>query len=193
MAIHKHPTTPNIKDNVVNGDSPFLEALSLKIGARVMLTYNIDTMDHLTNGSLGIVKGFIRQGPKNTITTVMVQFDEAKCGETLRGKKSDFQNDYPNATPIFKINYAYTIGNIRSGRVSKAEVIQFPLKLAWALTAHKIQGQTIRYPQAIATNINKTFTGNQAYVIHMQFLFLIPVASIQYHFTKIILVRILNF
>ena len=45
------------KDGTVS-DTPFLQELSIKVGARVMLTYNVDTMDGLSNGACGKVVGF---------------------------------------------------------------------------------------------------------------------------------------
>ena len=38
--------------------TPFLQTLELKVGARVMLTYNVDVSDCLTNGARGTLIGF---------------------------------------------------------------------------------------------------------------------------------------
>ena len=44
-------------------------------------------------------------------------------------------------------------------------VFQFPLKLAFAVTAHKIQGQSIPKPLKVAVDMGGTFTPSQAYVM----------------------------
>ena len=44
-------------------------------------------------------------------------------------------------------------------------VYQFPIKLAFAVTAHKIQGQSIPKPLKVAVDMGGTFTPSQAYVM----------------------------
>ena len=46
-----------------------------------------------------------------------------------------------------------------------ATVIQFPIRLAYANTAHKFQGQTVPEPLTIAIDINSVFEAGQAYVM----------------------------
>ena len=54
----------------------------------------------------------------------------------------------------------------KSGDVgSTATVIQFPIKLAFAITSHKIQGQTIQNPTKVVLDINSVFEDAQAYVM----------------------------
>ena len=38
--------------------TPLQQQLRLKVGAKVMMTYNVDTCDSLTNGAFGEVVGF---------------------------------------------------------------------------------------------------------------------------------------
>ena len=58
-AINVHPIIKNFHPPIGNkgniSDTPFLKTLILKKGARVQLTYNIDTLDCLTNGACGVV------------------------------------------------------------------------------------------------------------------------------------------
>ena len=60
-----------IKDYGVIDNTCMMESLHLKIGARVMLTYNISVSDSLVNGMLGEVMEFIyfptKDGQKSKI------------------------------------------------------------------------------------------------------------------------------
>ena len=65
-AINIHPTIQNFKPNINSkgnvgterNSTPFKQRLNLKIGARVMPTYNIDVLDCLTNGARGEIVEF---------------------------------------------------------------------------------------------------------------------------------------
>ena len=60
-AINLHSTIKNFKANVNSkgnigterNETPFRQSLLMKVGARVMLTFNIDVLDCLTNGTRG--------------------------------------------------------------------------------------------------------------------------------------------
>jgi hypothetical protein len=59
-AIHIHPTMKNYKGRVDNdtgriAKTSFVDKLKLRIGSKVMLIHNIDTVDGLTNGCMGIL------------------------------------------------------------------------------------------------------------------------------------------
>ena len=170
-AIHIHPYKnafkPCIsgKDGTVN-ETPFLDELLLKKNARVMLTYNVDTSDGLTNGTTGTVSGFIRNTRGQT-THILIVFDELHFGEQMRAKlryliqaKGD-----PRVTPIPKVSFEYSLGKIKREHAAKAKVIQFPLVLAWAITAHKFQGQTVKMPASLVADLASVFDGGQAYVM----------------------------
>ena len=51
---------PPISKTGAISNTPFQAKLVLKIGAKIMLTYNINTADGLVNGSRGEVIGLIR-------------------------------------------------------------------------------------------------------------------------------------
>jgi hypothetical protein len=44
------------------------------------------------------------------------------------------------------------------------EISQFPLRLAWALTVHKMQGTTVKNPQPVVADISTVFYCNPTYV-----------------------------
>lgn len=122
---------------VGKGDKPTLEDLELKVGARVMVLIN-DDIDTYMNGSLGYVTRMLSNG-------VMVRFDNSK--ECFIGVHT---------------------WNITRPKVDhlkvKQEIIgsyhQIPLKLAWAMTIHKSQGQTFE-----AANVHPNcFSNGQLYV-----------------------------
>ena len=46
-----------------------------------------------------------------------------------------------------------------------ATVIQFPVKLAFAITSHKIQGQTVPSPMTVALDTESIFKDAQAHVM----------------------------
>ncbi len=159
------------KDGTVN-DTPFLNVLKLKKGARVMLTFNVDTTDGLTNGTTGKIVSFITKvGTETTnpnlIFAVLVQLDDTKSGKNAQEKNRMLLKKYvnKNVTPIFRIPFEYSLGQAKKHHSAKAKVFQFPLKLAWALTSHKIQGQTIKPPTNLVADINSVFDFAQTYVI----------------------------
>lgn len=119
------------------------EVLTLKIGCRVMAVIN-DTDDAYQNGSLGTVVDFTDNDD------VVVQLDN--------GLKVTFTDH------CFDI-IDYTVsGEGKSASVSKdiiASYYQIPLKLAYAITIHKSQGQTY---DSVNIDLSKIFADGQLYV-----------------------------
>ena len=72
-------------------ETPFMDQLPLREGAKIMLIYNIDTSDGLTNGTTGTVIGFIKSDGEpaqisRDVHKVLIRFDDHKDGEQLRAK-----------------------------------------------------------------------------------------------------------
>merc|ERR1712155_322568 len=88
-----------------------------------------------------------------------------KAGENNRKKYVKLSQQYPECIFIEKVSVQYALRK-KSGNVgTTATVIQFPVRLAHAITAHKIQGQSIIFPTRVAMDLNSVFEAGQAYVM----------------------------
>lgn len=105
--------------------------LQLCVGAQVMLLYNKDLKSQLANGSRGVVINFIDDLP-------VVRF--------LNGV--DVLIDYHD-------------WDVEENDKKVLRITQIPLKIAYAITAHKSQGQSLDYAEIDLSNI---FEYGQAYV-----------------------------
>jgi len=90
------------------------ETLKLKVGAQVMLLWNVEPMRGLANGSLGVVESFNAKGAP------VVKFAN---GEVEEIEKEEW--------------------TIKDGQDVLACRKQYPLRLAWCITVHKSQGMTL--------------------------------------------------
>lgn len=126
---------------------PVSEKLSLKKGAQVMLVKNMEKW--MVNGLTGIVTGF-----KENSNWSPNDNTEPKMLPKVRFNL----NNGKVVTKVIKVekwevkSFDGTITAIRT---------QIPLILAWAVTIHKSQGQTI---QRLRVDMSKIFETGQAYV-----------------------------
>ena len=168
-AKHHTPTqkkfTPFIsnKDGVV-GSTQFMSHLILKPGAKVMIIHNIDVPDMLCNGQLGILEDMIKTDEKN-VDILVIKLYNGKAGERNREKNPKLNEKYPDCVFIERVSFQYTVGGKKAEVGTTATVIQFPVRLAHAITAHKIQGQTFVSPARVAMDLDSVFEAGQAYVI----------------------------
>ena len=111
--------------------------LKLKIGAKVMLTVNIDIKNRLTNGQTGIIRHIeFAQGsaPKVYIKIFDEQADSKAMRSSYLGRKNSW-------VPIGKCE---TEISIKKGSGSPSfKCAHLPLTLAWASTVHKVQGLSL--------------------------------------------------
>ena len=95
--------TPTITKHGEVDETGLCNKLNIKIGARVMIVLNIDTLDSLVNGALGVVLDIISDS-EGKVKCIVVKFDKDKVGAEQRKKYSEIADLYKeqNGTPIFK-------------------------------------------------------------------------------------------
>ncbi|CAG2237477.1 unnamed protein product [Mytilus edulis] len=115
-----------------------------------MLIKNEDTADGLVNGVMGTVISIKDYSPNSLPSTIYVHFDNERVGRNAKVQKL--------------ISGKHCVGLKPSSEdipLSNCVRKQFPLKLAWACTIHKVQGLTV---EECVVDLNKCFTYGQAYV-----------------------------
>ena len=86
--------------------------------------------------------------------------------EKKRGEKNqELENRFLRGTPIEKVNFPFSISKSKKSIVNTANIIQFPIKLAFACTAHKIQGATIPKPMKIIIDVRDIWQAAICYVM----------------------------
>lgn len=125
---------------------PTEEILQLKVGAQVVLLQN-DSSKRWVNGTVATVAS-LEKYSKEAET-------EEKVTVSVDGTDYDLEKNTWE-----EIKYEYADGKVKSEVVSS--FTQFPVRLAWALTVHKSQGQTY---ESIALDLTTaTFAPGQLYV-----------------------------
>ena len=122
---------------------PTFETLKLKPGARIMLLNN-DPADRWVNGTLATLRGF-------------------------KGKAIVADLDAPDGQPGSRVKVAPHRWVQRRLTLKRGQLLQetvgrytqLPVKLAWAATIHKAQGQTF---DRMTLDLERTFSPGQAYV-----------------------------
>lgn len=121
---------------------PAPERLEIKVGARVMTVANVrDDGNDYVNGDVGVVTDISKDWIK-------VRLDDGRDRTVVKYDWETFKFDYEKGVGLT---------TEKTGGYS-----QFPLKLAWAATVHKSQGQT--YDKAHLTLESNTFAHGQTYV-----------------------------
>ena len=158
--------SPPISSHGTIGKTQFKKLLQLKIGARVMMIFNVNISDCLINGSLGTIIDFYIEN--KSIEAVIVKFDNPEAGKVHRLNNSILSSKYEaeNGTPVFRTSFEYNIPG-KSGRSHscKGKIVQIPLKLAWASTCHKLQGGTIKKGSDLVAHGHKRLPKCMGYVM----------------------------
>ena len=128
--------TPFVENTGNVQNTALQETLSFKVGSKIMLTYNLDTSDRLTNGAFGKIVG-IEMNRAGEVTIIYVAFDNREVGKETATSHEELKKKFGVQTiPIKKYEAEYNIGKLGMG--SKATALQFPLKLSTACTCHKV-------------------------------------------------------
>jgi len=130
-----------LKGDFKERDLPTSQNLELRVGARIMFVKN-DQKGSWVNGTLGKIKDLFEDG-------VSVISDEGKILEV-----------YPETWEIYQTKYNDQKNQLENESIGS--FTQLPLKLAWAITIHKSQGQT--FDQVVLDLKHRAFSAGQTYV-----------------------------
>ena len=122
--------------------------LKLKVGAPIVITTNHSKQkyreDGLVNGARGYVHAIqTNKDNKNQVEVIWIVFNNENVGNLYRFEhkhlRQDFNPGHEKATPLLPVrrNFKATFGNVEYQRQN------FALSLAYAITAHKCQGETL--------------------------------------------------
>ena len=138
----------------------FMRDLRLKLGAKVMMIKNVKTADSLTNGQLGVLTGVIKD-KEGGVAALMVKFDKVEAGKMTRRESPHLEERFPGATKVEKVMVTFSLAN---NSAAKANLIQFPIVLANAVTVHKMQGATVYKPSTANVDAKSFKEGGQGFV-----------------------------
>ena len=130
--------------------------LNLCVGARDMLTDNINVFDRLINGSIGTVK-HLNIRSNSLCSTIYVKFDDPKAGNSMKDRR--LQNELKECVPITARTKKFPL---KKGKITViAERKPFPLILGHAITVHKSHGSSLNYMKGDLSQspVKKTTTG----------------------------------
>jgi ATP-dependent DNA helicase PIF1 len=164
---------PIIRDRLLqNMMAP--KTIELKKGAQVMLIKNMD--DNLVNGSLGTVIGFMNERNFDLLQPDDEMSSDAEANDKIKARIRAFTRELDAGTDgVYPAVRFHSVDGTQrtilcmpedwkvetpTGEV-QASRKQLPLILAWALSIHKAQGQTL---ERVKVDLGKVFEKGQAYV-----------------------------
>ena len=122
------------KDGAI-GSTQFQDVLFLRIGAKVMVIHNVDTIDGITNGQTGILVAVLFKDDEK-VDKLIVELQNKNSGKLNRQKHPLLAEKYPNCVVLERMSFQYSIRN-KSGHVgSTATVVQFPIRVRFHSIIH---------------------------------------------------------
>ena len=82
-------------------DTGFMSELLIKQNCKIMVIKNIDVLDSLTNGAMGIIIEIVYQ--QNEIYCLLIKFSDEKIGKMRRNKYANMLTGRENLTPIMRV------------------------------------------------------------------------------------------
>ena len=71
---------------------------------------------------------------------------------------------FSGSVPYFRESFSYNLGT-STKHLARATLVQLPLRLAWGVTCHKVQGQTFTSSSKIVTHWSKGLPAGMVYVM----------------------------
>ena len=139
-----HKTLKNFKPFIMPStgcirNTNLLNTFHFKINCQVFLTYNLNTNDSLVNGSLGKIVG-VKEDANGTLLEIHVHFFNEAMGKETAKSHQGLKAKYGVQTiPILRLEAQPRIGSQNFGVKSTCTVYMFPLRLAHAMTIHKVR------------------------------------------------------
>ncbi|ROW04561.1 hypothetical protein VMCG_04946 [Cytospora schulzeri] len=144
-----------------------VKKLDLKVGAQVMLVKNVSGSPTLVNGSIGKVLNFQislgrHSGDDGTNLCPLVEFRTRLGKERLLVTREEFRaEDCEGKVLAVRLQVGGQYAAAVSDMTLMSSFHQIPLILAWAISIHKAQGQTI---ERVKVDLNNVFEKGQSYV-----------------------------
>ncbi|QRV74471.1 ATP-dependent DNA helicase PIF1 [Ceratobasidium sp. AG-Ba] len=162
--LYGEPITPQKGKSLL--DKKVSDAIQLKVGAQVMCIQNLPDCG-IVNGSIGVITRFVTPGEAHSTPEVQVAKSTLdrkwKVGDAaLPSDPSQWDTQkwpvvrYQNGRMVVMTPFPFSHENADGGVEAIRQ--QVPLILAWALTVHKAQGQTL---ERVRVDLEGTFEKGQ--------------------------------
>ena len=112
---------PLVSKNGSINNTPFQAKLRLKIGAKIMMTYNVDTSDGLTNGSRGELIG-VKKDREGKVNKLIIKFENPSHGQRNREMNLEITKSYTGGTVVEKVEFGFSLSKGTKGNISTAKV-----------------------------------------------------------------------